>query len=208
MTWRLLGGGLTPARAPNIGAESNHAAANTVVPFDENNAAEPGPRARSVSPSVATAYVNEKGMNANVVHETTIACMDEREAHLQDATDSRMMAESLGDALLGITEACNIESLEDEVESTADMVHHNMEASNVARQAPAFKIAAVNGATELDASLATESAGVHNAHPSLLSRMHAHTAQVVHPHTRTSVLDAKAVAMDVAYSTPMLQRTI
>jgi hypothetical protein len=208
MTWRMLGGGLTPGLAPNIGAESNHAGANTVVPFDKNNAAKPGPRPRSVSASVATANVNEKGMNAHVVHETPIAFMDEQEAHLQDATDSRMMAESLGDALLGISEACNIESLEDEVERTADMVHHNVEASNVARQAPAFKIAAVNGATELDASFATESAGVHSAHPSLLSRMHTHRAQVGLPHSRTSVLDARAVAMDVAYSTPMLQSTI
>jgi hypothetical protein len=123
MTWRLLGGGLlTPARAPNIGAESNHAAANTVVPFDENNAAEPGPRARSVSPSVALADVNEKGM-----------------------------------------------------------VPHNMEASNVARQAPAFEIAAANGATALDASIAAESAGLDSAHPPLLSRTHTHKRQVGHP---------------------------
>ena len=174
MTWRLLGGGRTPAPAPSIGAASSHAAANTIVPLDENNAAKPGPRPRTVSPSVATANATEKGMNAHAAHKPTIAFMDEREAHRQDATDSRTMVESEGDALLRITEACNIESLEDEDERTADMVPHNMEASNVARQAPAFEIAAVNGATALDASLAAESAGVHSAYPLLLSA-HRHT---------------------------------
>ena len=174
MTWRLLGGGLSPAPAANTWAESSHAAANTIVPLDENNAAKPGPRPRSVSPSVATANANEEGNNLHVAHKTTIAFMDAREAHRQDATDSRTMVESEGHALLRITEACNIESLEDEGEHTADMVHHNMEASNVARQAPAFEIVAVNGATALDASLAAESAGVHSAHPPLLSRTHAH----------------------------------
>ena len=174
MTWRLLGGGLTPALAPNTGAESNHAAANTIVPLDENNAAKPGPRPRSVSPSVAPADVNEKGNNLHVAHKPTIAFMDERAAHRQDATESRTLAESVGDALLRITEVCNIELLEDEDGRTADMVPHNMEASNVARQAPAFEIAAVRGATALDASLAAESAGVHSAYPLLLSA-HTHT---------------------------------
>jgi hypothetical protein len=90
------------------------------------------------------------------------------------------MAESVGDALLRITEACNLESLEDEDERTSDMVPRNMEASNVAHQAPAFEIAAVNGATALDAILAAESAGVHSAHPPLLSCTHAHRRQVGH----------------------------
>ncbi len=165
MTWRLLGGGLTPAPAPNLGAEWSHAAANAIVPLDENNAAKPGPRPRSVSPSVATANANNKGNNVHATHKPTIAFMDEREAHRQDATGSRTMAESEGHALLRITEACNIESLEDEDERTADMVPRNMEASNVARQALAFEVAAVSGATALDASLAAESAGVHSAHP-------------------------------------------
>jgi hypothetical protein len=126
-----------------------------------------------------------KGNNVHVAHKPTIAFMDEREAHRQDATDSRTMAESVGHALLRITEACNLESLEDEDERTADMVPRNMEASNVVRQAPAFEIAAVNGATALDASLAAESAGVHSAHPPLLSCTHAHRRQlrqVGHPH--------------------------
>ena len=174
LTWRLLGGGLTPALEPTTGAESSHAAANTIVPLDENNAAKPGPRPRSVLPSVATANANEKWMNAHAAHKPTIAFMDEREAHRQDATESRTLAESVGDALLRITEVCNIESLEDEDGRTADMVPRNKEASNVARQAPAFEIAAVNGATALDASLAAESAGVHSAYPPLLSA-HRHT---------------------------------
>jgi hypothetical protein len=174
MTWRLLGGGLTPALAPNTGAESSHTAANTIVRLDETIAATSGPRPRSVSPSVTPANANEKGNNAHAAHKPTIAFMDERAAHRQDATDSRTMAESIGDVLLRMTEACNLESLEDEDESTADMVPHNMEASNVARQAPAFEIAAVNGATALDASLAAESAGVHSAYPLLLSA-HTHT---------------------------------
>ena len=181
MTWRLLGGGLTPAPAPNTGAESSHAAANTIVPLDENNAAKLGPRPRSVSPSVAPADVNEKGNNLHVAHTPTIAFMDERAAHWHDATESRTLAESVGHALLRITEACNIESLEDEDGRTADMVPHNMEASNVARQAPAFEIAAANGATALDASITAESAGVDSAHPPLLSRTHTHKRQVGHP---------------------------
>jgi hypothetical protein len=174
MTWRLLGGGLTPALAPTTGAESSHAAANTIVRLDEKNAATSGRRPRPVSPSVAPANANEKGNNVHVTHKPTIAFMDARAAHRQDATDSRTMAESVGDALLRITEACNLESLEDEDGRTADMVPRNMEASNVARQAPAFEIAAVNGATALDASLAAESAGVHSAYPLLLSA-HRHT---------------------------------
>ncbi len=153
----------------NTGAESNHAAANTIVPLDENNAAKSGPRPRSVSPSVATANANEKGMNAYAAHKPTIAFMDEREAHRQDVTDSRTMAKSEGHALLRITEACNIESLEDEDERTAGMVHHNMEASNVAHQAPAsVEIAATNGAIALDASLAAECAGANTAPPRCL----------------------------------------
>jgi hypothetical protein len=181
MTWRLLGGGLTPAPAPNLGAELSYAAANAIVPLDENNAAKPGPRPRSVSPSVTPANANEKGYNVHVAHKPAIAFMDESEAHRQDATEPRMLAESVGDELLRISEACNIESLEDEDEHTADMVPHNMEALNVARQAPAFEIAAVNGATALDASLAAESAGVDSAHQPLLSRTHTHRRQVGHP---------------------------
>jgi hypothetical protein len=208
MTWRLLGGGLTPAPAPapNTGAESSHAAANAIVPLDENTAAKPGRRPRSVSPSVATANASEKGNNVHIAHKPTIAFMDESEAHRQDATDSRTMAESVGDALLRITEACNLESLEDEDESTAVMIPHNIEASNVVRQAPAFEIAAVNGATALDASLAAESAGVHSAHPPLLSCTHTHRRQVGHPHFG---FKRKCSGHGIRpYSTPMLQSTI
>jgi hypothetical protein len=180
MTWRLLGGGLTSALAPNIGAESSHAAANAIVPLDENIAAKPGRRPRSVSPSVAPANASEKGNNVHIAHKPTIAFMDEHEAHRQDATQSRTLVESVGDALLRITEVCNIESLEDEDERTADIVPHNMEASNVARQAPALEIAAANGATALDASLAAENAGVDSAHPPLHSSTHTHKRQVGH----------------------------
>jgi hypothetical protein len=206
MTWRLLGGGLTPAPAPNTGAESSHAAANTIVRLDENNAAKPGRRPRPVSPSVTPANANEKGNNVHVTHKPTIAFMDEREAHRQDATDSRTMAESEGHALLRITEACNLESLEDEDGRTADMVPRNMGASNVARQAPAFEIAAVNGATALDASLAAESAGVHGAHPPLLSCTHAHRRQVGHPRFG---FRRKCSGHGIRpYTTPMLQSAI
>jgi hypothetical protein len=180
LTWRLLGGGRTPAPAHNTGAESSHAVASTIVLLDENTAAKPGSGPRSVSPSVTPANASEKGNNVHVAHKPTSAFMEERAAHRQDATDSRTMAESVGDALLRITEACNLESLEDEDGRTAELVPHNMEASNVVRQAPAFEIATVNGATALDASLAAESAGVHSAHPLLLSCTHAHRRQVGH----------------------------
>jgi hypothetical protein len=70
------------------------------------------------------------------------------------------MAESSGHALLRILNACSVESLEDYDEHAADALPHNMEASNVAREAPGVESAAGNGGDALEASLSSESAGV------------------------------------------------
>ena len=98
------------------------------------------------------------------------------------------MAESSGHALLRVMDVRNVESLEDYNEHAADALPHNMEASNGAREAPGPESAAVNSANALEASLASESAGVFTtflacfAHPPLRSRTHAHRSQVGHPH--------------------------
>ena len=70
------------------------------------------------------------------------------------------MAESSGHAPLRIMDVRNVESLEDYNEHAADALPQNMEASNVAREAPGLDSAAGNGADALEASLASESAGV------------------------------------------------
>ena len=70
------------------------------------------------------------------------------------------MAESSGHALLSIMDVRNVESLEDYDEHAADALPQNMDASNAAREAPGLDSAAINGANALDASLASESAGV------------------------------------------------
>ena len=98
------------------------------------------------------------------------------------------MAESSGHALLRMLDACNVESLEDYNEHAADALPHNMDASNSAREAPGLESAVGNGADALEASLASESAGVLTiflaccACPPLRSRTQAHRSQVRHPH--------------------------
>jgi hypothetical protein len=173
MTWRVLGGGLTPAPAPNTWAESSHAAANAIVPLD----AKPGPRPHPVSPSIATAYYNEGGARAHAAHEPPAAFVDQSAAQQQDATDSRTMVESLGHARSRIMAPCNVESLLDSDEHVTDALSHNVEASNVANEAPVLDSAALHG---IDASLAPESTGVicrfplpFYACPWWLSRTHA-----------------------------------
>ena len=98
------------------------------------------------------------------------------------------MAASSGHALQRMLDACSVESLEDYNEHAADALPHNMDASNVAREAPGPDSTAVNSANALEASLASESAGVLTiflaccACPPLRSRTHAHRSQVGHPH--------------------------
>ena len=98
------------------------------------------------------------------------------------------MAESSGHALLRMMDVRNVESLEDYTEHAADALPQSMEASNVAREAPGLESATINGANALEASLASESAGVFDypygicARSPLRSRTHAHRRQVGHLH--------------------------
>jgi hypothetical protein len=57
-------------------------------------------------------------------------------------------------------DARNVELLEDYYQDAADALPHNMEASNAAREASGLDSAAINSADALEASLASESAGV------------------------------------------------
>ena len=84
-----------------------------------------------------------------------------------------MMAERLGHGFPRIMDACNVESLEAYDEHAADALLHNMEASNV-------DSAAVNGANELEASLALEGAGVFANSPCILC-----AAKVAFTHARS-----------------------
>ena len=188
MTWLLLGGGPTPAPALNTWAESSHAAAPTMLPSDENDAVDLGPRSRSVSPSITTADDNadEEWASARAACKPKVIFVNQRAVHEPDATDSRTMVESLGPALPRNLGACNVESLEGE--GAADALSHSMEALNAAREAPVLDIPAVNGANALDASLASESARVFMISPYLLctptaaSRTCTHRRQIAHPH--------------------------
>ena len=187
MTWRLLGGGLSPAPAPNTWAESSHAAANAVVPLDENNAAKPGPRPQPVSPCIATAYYNEGGARAHAAHQPPAAFVDQSVAQQHDATDSRTMVESLGHSRSRIMALRNVESLLDSDEHVTDALPHNVEASKVANEALVLDSAALNG---IDAGLARESTGVFchfhvpfYARPWRLSRTHASARQMGHSHS-------------------------
>jgi hypothetical protein len=151
MTWLLLGGGPTPALAPNTGgAESSHTTSSNVFQLDENSAAELGPRSRSISPSIKAADDNTN-KERNTAREPLAAFVNECAARQQAATDSRTMAESSGHALLRIMDVRNFESLEDQNEHTTDALPHNMEASNVAREASGLDSTAVNSANALEA---------------------------------------------------------
>ena len=165
-------GGRTPASAPNVGAESSRAATKSRVPLDENIAIEPGPRSRSVSPPTTTADYDEVGANAHAAGKLTFAFANEGAARQPHAMDSPSLAESSGHALPRSMEACNVEAFEDFDGHAADALSHaNVEASSVARAAPAVDDvasiaapavddAAGNGAEALDTSLASDSAGV------------------------------------------------
>jgi hypothetical protein len=162
MTWFLLGGGPTPSPAPNTGGAESSPTPSTgsnVFQLDENSAAELGPRSRSIWRSIGAADDNAN-KESDAAREPRAAFVNERAAQQQDATDSRAMAESSGHALLRIMDVCNVESLEDCNEHAADALPHNMEASNATREALGLDSAAINGANALDASLASESAGV------------------------------------------------
>jgi hypothetical protein len=91
------------------------------------------------------------------------------------------MAESSGHAPLRIMDVRNVESLEDYNEHAADALPHNMEASNVAREALGLNCAAGNGADALEASL-SESAGAFGISLGVLCTA---TVSRAHTHART-----------------------
>jgi hypothetical protein len=189
MTWPLLGGGPTPgALVPDTGPATSHAAAPTMLPSDENDAVDLGPRSRSVSPSITTADDNadEEWASARAACKPKVTFVNQRAVHEPDATDSRTTVETLGHALPRNMAACNVESLEGE--GAADAFSHSLDALNAAREAPLLDIPAVNDANALDASLASESAGVFMMSPYLLCtptaacRTCTHRRQIGHPH--------------------------
>ena len=154
-------GGRTPASAPNVGAESSRAATNSSDPLDENSAVEPGARSRSVTPPITTADDDEVGANAHAVRKRTFAFVGEGVAHQPHSMDSPSLLEISVHAQLRSMEACSVESFEDLDGHAVDALSHaNVGASSVARAAPAVDDAASNGANALDASLASDSAGV------------------------------------------------
>jgi hypothetical protein len=159
MTWHLLGGGPTPALVRDTGAVTSRSTSSNIFQLDENSAAELGPRSCSISPSIKAAD-DHANNGRDAACEPMAAFVDECAAQQQDATDSRAMAESSGHALRRILDACNVESLEDYNEHAAEVLPHNVEASNIAPEALVLDSAALNGADALEASLASESAGV------------------------------------------------
>jgi hypothetical protein len=160
MTWLLLGGGPTPARAPITGAaESSHTTGSNIFQLDGNSAAELGPRSHSIWRSVGAADDNA-GTERDAAREPRAAFVNERAAQQQDATGSPMMFESLGPMLPRMMDVRNVESLEDYNEHAADALAQGMEASIVAREAPGLESAARYGPDALEASLASERAGV------------------------------------------------
>jgi hypothetical protein len=188
MTWLLLGGGPTPAPAPNTGrTESSHTSGSNIFQVEKNSAAELGPRSCSIWRSIGAADDNANKEN-DAVREPRAAFVNEFSAQQQAATDSRAMAESSGHALLRIMDVRNVESLEDCNEHAADVLPHNMEASNAAREAPVLDSAAVNGADALEASLASEFAGVFTISLGVLCtaqrRVHARTHARAHAHRK------------------------
>ena len=181
MTWLLLGGGPTPAPAPNSGAaESSPTTGSNIFQLDGNSAAELGPRSHSIWRSIGAADDNANN-ERDAAREPRAAFVNECAAQQQDATDSRAMAESSGHALLSIMDVRNVESLEDYNEHAADALPQSMEASNVAREAPGLESATLNGANALEASLASESAGVFTT--SLMGFVHGR--RCVHARTHT-----------------------
>jgi hypothetical protein len=117
-----------------------------------------GQRTRSISPSIKAADDNAN-KEGDSTREPKAAFVNECAAQQQDATDSRIMTS--GHVLPHIMDAYNVKSPEGGYdEYAADALPQNMEASNVAREAPVLDSAAVNGVNALEASLALESAGV------------------------------------------------
>jgi hypothetical protein len=123
--------------------------------IDEKNAAELGPRPRSILPSIRAADDNKR----DATREPRAALVKECGAQKQGATDSQAMAETSGNVPPRMKDVPIVESLEGSDEDAADALRHNVEASNAAREAPALDSAAGNGADALEASLAP-SAGV------------------------------------------------
>ncbi len=188
MTWLLLGGGPTRALVPDTGvAVSYTTATNIFLQLAENNAAEVGPRSRSVSPSI-NALDHNANKKEDAAREPRAEVVNECAAQQQDATNSRTITESSGHALSHIMDACIVQSLEGSDKYAADALPHNMEALNVAGEAPLLDSAAVDGANAVEASLDSESAGVLTiflaccACPPLRSRTQAQRSQVRQPH--------------------------
>jgi hypothetical protein len=159
MTWLLLGGVPTPTLVPDAGATTSHSNTNNIFQL-EDDVAELGPRSRSVSPSITAVNDHRGGASAHAAHEPTVAFVNECAAQQQDAKDSRAMAESSCHALPRIMAECNVESFKD-YDGDVDALPQNMETANIAPNAPVFDSAAADGAIiALEASLASESAGV------------------------------------------------
>jgi hypothetical protein len=160
MTWLLLGGGPTPALEPDARAATSQSTTNNISQLDEDDAAELDPRSRPVSPSITAVNDHRGGASAHAAHEPTVAFVNECAAQQQDAKDSRAMAESSCHALPRIMAECNVESFKD-YDGDVDALPQNMETANIAPKAPVFDSAAADGAIiALEASLASESAGV------------------------------------------------
>jgi hypothetical protein len=161
MTWLLLGGDPTPALEPDARAATSHSTTSNISQLDEDDAAELGPRSRPVSPSITAVNDHRGGASAHAAHEPTVAFVNECAVQQHDAKASRTMAESSCHALPRIMDECNVESFKDYDGHVADALPQNMETANIAPKAPVLDSAAADSAIiALEASLASESAGV------------------------------------------------
>ena len=140
-----------PPSAPNIRAESSRTATST---SDPNGVVEPGPRSRSASPSITSADGSEDGANVRIAIKPTVAFVDEHAAQQPQVMDSPSLATSPGHhAMPRGMDACDVESIEGYDE-------HNVEASNVATEAPAVDDAACNAASAPNDCQASDIEGV------------------------------------------------
>jgi hypothetical protein len=152
---------------------------SSIPKWVDSHEAEVGPRSRSVSPSIK-ALDHNANKEEDAAREPRAAVVKECAAQQQDATNSRMMAESSGHALPRMMDVPFVESLGGSDDHAADALPHNMEASNAAREAPVHDSAAGNGADAVEATLASESAGVLTRFPYACS-----APTVAFAHTRT-----------------------
>ena len=150
-----------PPSAPNIRAESSRTATSTSDPLDENGVVEPGPRSRSASQSITAADGSEDGANVRIAIKPTVAFVDEHAMQQPQAMDSPSLATSPGHhAMPRSMGAWDVESIEGYNEPAMDALSHNVEASNVASEAPAVDDAACNAASAPDDRQASDIEGV------------------------------------------------